>query len=303
MRWFAGLLCVSAIVISSCTGAAPAATVSAAPSPTPTAEARAATATTSVESASPAPLTEATEPIVLEPPHSQPTATLAPPPLHLPDSPITIFEPGPGSQVRSPFRVIGHGGPSFEERVQVRLLGEDGRSLDETTTILFAYPGNAGRFVSRLSFETQDVGELGTLQIDTFERRYGNLAQRRSQELVLLSAGSARVRPGHHGPAQLALTAPEDGAVVPMGAVELSGGGWSTGHGPIVVQAYDRSGDLVASAPVQLDTAEPGAIDLFSGQLEVRLPASQYGRLAVAELAEPGGQPRFLFSIEVYFER
>ena len=295
------VLGLSLLVACRANSAAPSPTPTSNPTPTrPTATEQ---PTVSAVTPSPAPLTEATQPIVLESPEGAPSATPLPPPIHLPDSEITIFEPGPGSQVRSPFRVLGRGGPSFEERVRVRLFGEDGRLLDDRITILLAYPGNAGRFVTNLGFDTPFVGELGTLRIDTFDRRYGNLAHRVSQELVLLSEGAEQVRPGHRGPAQLVLTEPKQGAVVQMGAVEIAGGGWTTGHGPIVVQAYDRSGELVASSPVQLNADEAGEVGLFSGSLQISMSRSQYGRLAVAELSEAGGEPRFLYSIEVYFQR
>ncbi len=249
------------------------------------------------------PLTEATEPVVLEPPSAPPTRTPARPPLHLPDARIILFEPGPGSQVRSPFRVIGYGGPSFRERVELRLFGEDGRLLDESTSILFAYPGNAGRFVSELSFETPHVSEVGLIQVDTFERRYGRMAQRITQEVILLSVGSEGVHPGRRGPSQLAITEPSEGHVVPMGTVEVAGGGWSTGAGPLIVEAHNRNGEVVASAPLELDADPPGEIGTFSASLDVTLPFSQYGRLAVAELDGPRGEPLFFYSIEVWFQR
>lgn len=298
-----GLVVLVFSLLGACQGGPPTPSLSPSPSPAPTNPTPTDPPTVPSTTPSPAPLTEATQPIVLESPQGAPTAMPLPPPLHLPDSEITIFEPGPGSQVRSPFRVVGRGGPSFEERVRIRLFGEDGRLLDDRITILLAYPGNAGRFVTNLGFDTPFVGELGTLRIDTFERRYGNVAHRVSQELVLLSEGSEQVRPGHQGAAQLALTEPQQGALVPMGTVEVAGGGWTTGHGPIVVQAYDRSGQVVASSPVQLDADELGEVGLFSGALQINLNRSQYGRLAVAELSEVGAEPRYLYSIEVYFQR
>lgn len=295
-------LLLTAVLLGACQSGR-AATPTSSPSPSPELTTQPAPSPTPDWTPTPGPLTEATEPIVLEPPFPTPTASLAPPPLHLPDAAITLFRPGPGSQVRSPIRVIGRAGPSFDERVRVRLFGEDGRTLADRTTILFAYPGNAGRFVSVLDFSSELVAELGLLQVDTYERRYGHLAHRYSQAVVLLSTGTERVRPGHQGPAQLTLTSHADGAVVPMGSVELSGGGWATEAGPIVVQAYDRGGNVVASTPVELDTDELGRAGLFSATLDVHMSASQYGRLAVAELAAPGGEPRYLNSIEVFFQR
>ncbi len=114
----------------------------------------------------PGPLTEATHAIVLEPPDLPPTATQRVPPVNLPPETLTIYEPGPGSQVMSPMRVIGRGGPSYNERIRLRLYGEDGRLLADHTAILFAYPGNAGRFVSQLSFQIQGVAEAGRLELE-----------------------------------------------------------------------------------------------------------------------------------------
>lgn len=249
------------------------------------------------------PLTEATQPIVLEPPEPTLTPSPAPPPVNLPDSSITLYLPGPGSQVTSPIRVLGHGGPSFQERVEVRLFNEQGEVLNSLTTILFAYPGNAGRFAANIPFEIPAVSELGWIQVDTFDRRYGRLAHRYTREMVLLSTGSPRIYPGHPGPAQLAILQPRHDAIIPFGQVQLFGGGWSEGEGELLVQAWDRSGEVIDSQPIELTSGDSGRIGTFEAALTIDLPFSQFGRLAVMELDPRGGQPKFLNSFEVYFSR
>lgn len=266
------------------------------PSPPPATEGPTATPTY-------APLTEATEPVVLEPPVPTPTATLSPPPLHLPDSSIAIFRPGPGSQVTSPLEVRGHAGPSFNERARVRLLDLEGNTLDEQPTILFAYPGNPGRFATNLSFEFPGVSMAAILQVDTFDLRYNRLADRFSQEVVLLTSGSPLVRPGYQGPSQLTITSPRENTRVQDGLITVTGGGWSTGRGPILLQAIDRRGDVLDSTTVELTTSVPGRIGTFEATLEFDLTFSQFGRLAIAEMDDSLGTNWFLESIEVYFQR
>jgi hypothetical protein len=200
-------------------------------------------------------------------------------------------------------QVAGHGGPSFEERLRIRLLGADGALLAERMTILFAYPGNPGRFAANVPFEIEGVSTAATIQLDTFDRRYGRLAQRYSQEVVLLSTGSERIRPGYQGPSQLAILSPREGVEVKAGTVVVSGGGWSSGAGPIVLQAIDRNGNVLDSTPVELSSGTSGRIGTFEGSLEFHLERSQFGRLMISELDADLGEPRFLQSIEVYFRR
>lgn len=276
------------------------------PTPSPSAASPSPTLpeTTPEASATFAPLTDATPPIVLEPSSNfaSPSPPLAPP-VHLPDNSIALFEPGPGSQVISPFRAVGRAGPSFEERVIVRLFGEEDQLLLEKVTILFAYPGNAGRFVTIIPFETTQLAEAGRLQFDTLDRRYGRLAHRFSQDLVLLSQGPDRVRPGSQGPAQLAILEPNEGSVIRNGPLTVKGGGWSHGEGRLLLQAWDSSGGVIASAPLELSNGLEGSIGEFEAELLVDLASSQYGRLAVMEVDSASGEPRYLNSIEVLFSR
>ncbi|MGA9531630.1 MAG: hypothetical protein WBR18_02840 [Anaerolineales bacterium] len=248
------------------------------------------------------PLTEATQPLVVESPLASISATPSPPPINLPFSNLTVFEPGVGSQVSSPFRVIGYSGPTYLDRVKVRLINQGETVLDETTAILMVYPGNSGRFVTHLNFDIPGVSQSALLQIDSFDRRSGRLSQRLTQPLVLLSLGSARVLPGQQGPAQLAITEPRRWALLPPGPIHVHGGGWSAWGGPIQVQALDLAGEVVDSATVTLSASQPGEIGTFDAYLNPDISFSQYGRLAVAELDPGTGEPRFMQSSEVYFQ-
>ena len=273
--------------------------------PTPTASV---TATGSPPTAAPAsatfsPLTEATEPIVLEPGVIGPSATPAPAPIHLPDNPISLYDPGPGSQVLSPIRISGFGGPSHNERIRMRLYDEQWQLLDEHVTILFAFPGNAGRFVSRLQFEQSQLAQTGWIQIDSLDRRYGRTAHRFTREVVLLRQGIDRLRPGFTGPAQIAILQPQADTVVQMGTLEVSGGGYSQAGGGMQLQAWDRTGEVVASVPIELSSGDSGEVGTFSVNLTVELFPSQYGRLAVLEADPDSGQAVYINSIEVWFQR
>jgi hypothetical protein len=199
--------------------------------------------------------------------------------------------------------VLGHAGPSYEERVRVRLLNEVGDVMNSFTTILFAYPGNAGRFAANIPFELSHVSELGWLQVDTFDRRYNRLAHRFTREVVLLSAGSPRIFPGYRGAAQLAILQPRENAIVPFGTVAIRGGGWSEGEGEMVLQAWDRYGEIIDSQEIELSSGASGRIGTFEATLNIELPFSQFGRLAVMELDPRTGEPKFLNSFEVYFQR
>src|SRR3989304_3413829 len=92
----------------------------------------------------PQPLTILPPAIVLEPPDRPPTSTPEPAPANLPPEEMTIFLPGPGSQVPSPFQISGRGGPSWGQRVNFRLYGESGQLLSEGLTYLLANPGRPG---------------------------------------------------------------------------------------------------------------------------------------------------------------
>ena len=250
----------------------------------------------------PAPFNLATPAIVIEHLVEAIVPTLIPPSSVLPDARLAIYRPGPGSQVTSPFRIVGRGGPSFNERVRIRLLGEDGRLVSEHTTILFAYPGNAGNFSTRIEFDTPAVAESARLEISTDGVRWASMDQLVSVDLVLLSVGLPRIHPVQHGPQKLAILQPQDGGVVEGGTMTVRGAGWADSELPLTVELVNRSGEVLATHQVQLDSLEPGVLGAFELSVPYDIPYAQYVRVAIRE--QNAGLPglRYFSSVEVWLK-
>ncbi len=250
----------------------------------------------------PAPLTEDTPAIVLEPPVPLATPTYSPPPVKLPLERLSILQPGPGSQVTSPFQVIGRGGPSFNERVELRLLGEDGRSLASSTTYLFAFPGNAGRFAAELSFDISLVAEVVRLEVRTFDRRFGRLDQITSVDLIALSSGRPRIYPALQGPEKLAILSPQEGRVVTGGNLIVEGAGWMDSDVPLTLEVLDSQGQRVGFAQVRIDAPAIGQLGTFRAELAYQVSSRQFGRIAVSEASSSIPGLVHYSSIEVILE-
>jgi hypothetical protein len=239
---------------------------------------------------------------MIEHPEEPIVPTLIPASSVLPDARLAIFRPGPGSQVTSPFQIVGRGGPSFNERVHIRLLGEDGRVVSEHTTILFAYPGNAGNFATRLEFDTPAVAESARLEISTDGVRWASMDQMVSVDLVLLSEGLPRIHPVGHGPQKIAILEPRDGGVVEGGLMIVRGAGWTDSELPLTVELLNRSGEALATHHVQLDSMEPGVLGAFELVIPYDIPYAQYVRVAIREQNEDPPGLRYFSSVEVWLK-
>lgn len=297
MRWRIGLSLLG-FALSGCIQAA-----DAQPAPTAT-ETSPETTATLPPTAPPAPTLEpfnlSTPAIVIEQSDAPPSATPAPSGIVLPDAPLVVYRPGPGSQVTSPFQVYGRGGPSYNERVHVRLLGEDGRVIQDRTTVLLAYPGNAGNFVLTLDFETPGVAENARLEVSTEDPRFARTDHLVSIDLVLLSAGSPRVRPALNGPDKLAIVQPRDGSVVEGGVIDVIGAGWTEADHPVSLQLLDRSGVALWAGEVWLDAPEAGVMGAFQVPIPYTVPWAQYAQLIISEAAVEIPGTRHVSSVELW---
>jgi hypothetical protein len=183
------------------------------------------------------------------------------------------------------------------------LFGEDGRVVSEHTTILFAYPGNAGNFSTRLEFDTPAVAESARLEISTDGIRWASLDQLVSVDLVLLSSeGLPRIHPVDHGPQKIALLEPRDGGVVEGGLMIVRGAGSTDSELPLTVELINRSGEALATYQVQLDSLEPGVLGAFELAVPYDIPYAQYVRVSIRE--QNAGPPglRYFSSVEVWLK-
>lgn len=253
--------------------------------------------------ATPAPLTEATPALILEPPGRNPSPTAVPPPVNLPLETLALLEPGPGSHVASPFRLEGYGGPSLNDRVQIRLLSQDGTPIVETSLLLLAYPGNAGRFLAELRFDLAPVSALAWLQAEIRDRRLGLISHITTRDLILLSVGQAQVIPSARGPEQLLIIEPIEGSFLDQGTADIHVIGRRDEDVPIYVEIWDRNGNVLAQVEVSPDTHIPARTTSMQVPVEFQVDSSQYGRVVVYERLPGDIGIRHLSSVEVYLRR
>ncbi|HEX9681330.1 MAG TPA: hypothetical protein VGA32_07740 [Anaerolineales bacterium] len=268
-----------------------------APIPSPTVD-----LTSLLPSPTPGPLTESTPPLVLEPPVPIPSPTPALVIAGLPPEKLSILLPGPGSQVTSPFQILGRGGPSLNQRVQLRLIDSYGAEINRTTTYLFALPQNAGRFVTLLSFSIEGVAADARLEAAVQGPRSARLSHLSTVDLVLLGLGTPLIHTGSEGPEKLTIFEPHEGSRVSGGRVTVRGAGWVNADVPLQVQVIDQQGTVLASAEVALEGPGVGDVGTFEVDLAYSVPWGQFGRIAVIEPGTSIPGMVHYSSIEVYLE-
>ncbi len=263
-----------------------------------------ATASASTPSETPGilPLTEATQPLVLEPPELVPTLSPTPPTVGLPPERLSVLEPGPNSQVTSPFRVQGRGGPSWGSLVYLRLLGEDGRVLAERATYLAGAAGRPGWFGAQIPFTIESAGERARLEVSTLNPWNGELDHLATVNIILLSVGTPLVHPALEGPEQLAILEPEEDEHVAGGVAHVRGAGWVESDFTLSVIVRDYYGDTVGSATVELAAPAVDVLGTFEIDIPYSIAAAQYGSIAVCESAPDGSGMIHFTSQDVYLQ-
>jgi hypothetical protein len=248
------------------------------------------------------PLTAATPAIVVESSPWQPTPTLEVPAVNLPPAALSISQPGPGSYLHSPIKVVGWGGPSYNERVHIRLLGEDGRELAHYVTYLLVYPGKAGRFIAYIYFEIEALAEAARLEVSTESPRNKATHQLSSVEVTLLSRGSPLVRRALNGPEKITILSPAKNSVIESGEIQVLGAAWLESDAPLTVQLIDMRDNILDSQQIWLNT-EPGQLEIFETNLRYEVTNSQYARVVVFEPGSDIPGIVHLSSVEVWLVR
>jgi hypothetical protein len=249
----------------------------------------------------PEPFSETTSAIVIESLQDLETPTPLPPLVNMPLEQLVIYEPGPGSQVNSGFRVSGWGGPSFDDRVLIRLLGEDGGVISRGWRYLYVLSGNPGRFNGTIYFNIEHIAEEARLEISTQSWRDRQTTHISTVNLTLLSTGSALVHPARRGTEKLAILSPHEGGVVGGGVALVQGAGWVDSDTPLSVDIVNNRGDSLGSAQVELDAPAVGQLGTFSVEVPYQIDFQQWVHITVFE-PSTGNIPGIihLTSVEVW---
>jgi hypothetical protein len=252
--------------------------------------------------ATPAPIVDGTAAIVLEPPEfvSSPTPTRIS--LNLPQERIIIEAPGPGSQVVSPVRVAGWGGPSSQGKLFIRLIGEQGQVIARTTTFILAPEGASGQFVLTVPFTIPGVAEAGLVEVSYNGITTGQLEHISTRPVVFLSVGPGRVHTNQAVAEDLTLFSPRQDQRVRGGVINVSGAALLDEDLPLLVELLDRTGQVLASADVEVQAPVLGELGTFQTQLTYSVPYAQYVRLAVTERGLHPPAVRHYTSVRVYLE-
>lgn len=215
---------------------------------------------------------------------------------------MTIYLPGPGSQVTSPFQVSGRGGPSWMGRVHLRLYGESGQLLSEGVTYLLANPGRVGRFYGEMAFIIPFVAEAGRLEVSVDDLRAGRTSHLATVDLTLLSAGHPLIHPALDGPEKIAILEPKEASVVSGGLLAVRGAGWVNSDLPLEISLVDRAGNVLGTAEVPVEAPRIGELGTFVATIAYSVGFSQFARVIVSEHSPNGSDLIHVSSHEIYLQ-
>ena len=229
------------------------------------------------------PFTDPGSAIVIESPQDLETPTPLPPSVNMPLEKLVIYEPGPGSQVTSLFRLNGYGGPSYDDRVRIRLLGEGGTVLSQGWRYLYVLSGNPGIFTGTIPFNISHVAEEARLEISMQSWRDRQITHISTVNLTLLSTGSDLIHSTVRGAEKLAIFNPREETVVSGGSVLIQGAGWVDSDTLLYVDIINNRGDSLGSGQVELDAPAIGQLGTFSIEIPYQTPYQQWVHITIYE--------------------
>lgn len=289
-QWIALLLLLMALLGCSREQATP--TGEATPAPLPASPTPAGEASPTEGVASPLP-TEAEAP-----PSTLVLPTAPPDPATQPEESILISEPGPGSRLTSPLRVVGLADPTFEQNLVVRLLLADGSELALQPTTIQSDIGTRGPFEIELAFSVAEE-QQGFIQVFADSARDGGITHLTSVGVTLAPSGEATIQPAPDSREAIAISAPTRGATVSGGTVHIEGIGRAGFENTLVVDVLDGDGNTLARQAITVSAPEMGQFGPFSVDLPYTVGASGPGRIVVRDVSPAFGGTSHLSSVEV----
>jgi hypothetical protein len=187
---------------------------------------------------------------------------------------------------------------TFEQHLGVRLLLDDGSELARSSTIIQSEMGTSGPFALDLPF-TLGAERPGFLQVFSDSPRDGAITHLASVGLLLATSGLADLRPGVVHPEDIQILQPAPGESVRGGLLHVEGFGRAGFEQTFVIEILDVDGNIVASAPVTVESPDMGVPGPFRADIYYTVTVEGPGRILVRDVSPAFGGDMHVASVEV----
>ncbi len=214
--------------------------------------------------------------------HNLPASTLIPvAAVEIPFAHIQILHPGELSKVVSPIPFHAYLVPGADNHAQVALFGEDGRVIYRQIFV-FADSGVPTHLRTDIDFEINAVAETVRLVVQTQDDR-GRVLALASEDLILLSLGSADINPAGDLLESLFIASPSTRALIQGGVATITGWARVQPDQLLLVELIAADGRVLGSRLAGVASTMDGAHGLFSVEVPYQINAPTWARVTVTE--------------------
>lgn len=218
-----------------------------------------------------------------------------------PEEAILIQEPGPGSVVSSPIRVIGFADPTFEQNLVIRVVTADGTELNQVAATIESDVGERGRFEVEVPVELNE-GQNLFIQVYSTSPRDGGITHLTSTAVTYSPGELENISIQEPRQEQIAIFKPESGETISGGVAHIAGFALASFEQTLVIEIQDADGNVVGSQPVTVQAPDIGQPGPFSADVAYTVSASGPGRVLVRDPSPAFGGDFHLNSVEVTLE-
>jgi hypothetical protein len=214
---------------------------------------------------------------------------------------ILILEPGPGSRLTSPLHLSGIADPTFEQNLGIQIILVDGTVLTETFTTIQADVGERGPFSVDVPFDI--AGEQqASIQVFSTSARDGGLTHLSSVFVTLADSGPVIINPALDSTERIIIHEPGLSEVISGGVVHVEGFGLASFEQHLFIEVMNEAGMVIGSAPVTVNSPDPGVPGLFSADIPYTLTTAGPGRIVVHDPSPAFPGDVHLTSVEINLE-
>jgi hypothetical protein len=214
--------------------------------------------------------------------HNLPASTLIPvAAVEIPFAHIQILHPGELSKVVSPIPFHAYLVPGADNHAQVALFGEDGRVIYRQIFV-FADSGVPTHLRTDIDFEINSVAETVRLVVQTQDDR-GRVLALASEDLILLSLGSADINPAGDLLQSLFIASPSTRALIQGGVATITGWARVQPDQLLLVELIAVDGRVLGSRLAGVASTMDGAHGLFSVEVPYQISTPTWARVTVTE--------------------